>query len=70
LSAHDKSDEVTAEPGRLHRLLTNRDLAILLVAILLFIFFALMGRRSPPAVPAGFCFAVVPKALSSYLRKT
>jgi len=45
LSAHDKSDEVTAEPGRLHRLLTNRDFAILLVAILLFIFFALMGRR-------------------------
>jgi ribose transport system permease protein len=45
LSAHEPSDEVTVERGRLHKLLTNRDLAILLVAVLLFIFFALMGKR-------------------------
>ena len=31
--------------SRLHRLMTNRDFAILIVAILLFIFFAVMGKR-------------------------
>lgn len=31
--------------GRLHRFLTNRDVAILLVAVVLFVFFAVMGQR-------------------------
>jgi ribose transport system permease protein len=35
----------TRARGRLHRLMTNRDVAILVVAILLFIFFAVMGKR-------------------------
>ena len=45
VSAEAEDDAVAPPRGRLYRLLTNRDLAILLVAIVLFIFFAVAGRR-------------------------
>lgn len=35
----------TRTRGRLHQLMTNRDVAILVIAIVLFLFFAIMGRR-------------------------
>src|SRR5204862_7223145 len=41
----EASDHAGLLPSRLHRLTTNRDFAILVVAIVLFIFFAVMGRR-------------------------
>jgi ribose transport system permease protein len=45
LSEVDAREQNAAQQSRLHRLMTNRDLAILLVAIALFIFFAFAGRR-------------------------
>lgn len=41
-----KEEAADAKPrGRLHQILTNRDVAILLIGIALFIFFAIMGKR-------------------------
>jgi ribose transport system permease protein len=45
LSGMEEQGGATAHRGRLHRLMTNRDVAILIVAIVLFVFFAVMGRR-------------------------
>jgi ribose transport system permease protein len=45
LSTEAETETVKQKPSRFHGLMTNRDFAILLVAILLFIFFAVMGRR-------------------------
>lgn len=45
LSGMEEKGAATAQRGRLHKLMTNRDVAILIVAIVLFVFFAVMGRR-------------------------
>ena len=45
LSDIEANDHAGLRPSRLHRLTTNRDFAILVVAIVLFVFFAVMGRR-------------------------
>jgi ribose transport system permease protein len=45
LSDLEETGDLTRQRGRLHRLMTNRDVAILIIGVLLFIFFAVMGRR-------------------------